>query len=78
VEVCKKLETQSLQAAQQTDPYADSYRQQQIEHSNQNLAKAIAARKTVIFCAFSSFWQASLAARTTAITVDAPNGGRGG
>jgi hypothetical protein len=47
VEVCKKLETQSLQAAQQTDPYADSYRQQQIEHSNQNLAKAIAARKTV-------------------------------
>jgi hypothetical protein len=29
------------------------------------------------FCAFSSFWQDRLAARTTAFTVDAPNGGRG-
>jgi hypothetical protein len=29
------------------------------------------------FCAISSFWQYRLAAQTTSVTVDAPNGGRG-
>lgn len=43
VEVCKKLKPHSLQAAQQKDPYVDSYRQQQSEREKQKRNEFLSA-----------------------------------